>query len=223
MLNILGARWQAAAQPLFAKLGSQLNQLDAGLTAQAVALNSAQWSDLCAYLDLLVTWNKKLDLTAASSTDELLDLVLSDAVVLAQFVAVKAQCIDVGAGAGAPGAALAILRSDLAVTLVEPMQKRVAFLRALTGSLHSARLQVVRARSDGLPSQGCDVALSRATFEPSEWLREGSRLATREVWLLLARSEAPQWPGWALELDVPYQWPLGGAPRRALKYVRKIP
>ncbi len=99
----------------------------------------------------------------------------------------------------------------------------MAFLRALAGTLRTTALQVVRSRSQNLPPLGCDVAVSRATFEPAEWLLEGARLAKSEVWLLVTRSQAPHCPGWVVEQEVCYQWPLGGAPRRALKYVRKIP
>src|SRR5437870_4377425 len=81
------------------------------------------------WLDLLVTWNARIDLTAARSEAELVDLMVADAVVLAARVPSQARVVDVGSGAGGPGLALAVLRSDLAVTLVEPLAKRVSFLR----------------------------------------------------------------------------------------------
>jgi 16S rRNA G527 N7-methylase RsmG len=85
------------------------------------------------WLDGIVEWNARIDLTAARSDDELVDLMVADALVLSRHVAEAARVVDVGSGAGAPGLALAILRPDLDVTLVEPLDKRVAFLRTSIG------------------------------------------------------------------------------------------
>jgi 16S rRNA (guanine527-N7)-methyltransferase len=130
--------------------------------------------------------------------------------------------VDVGSGAGAPGVALAILRADLALTLVEPQQKRVAFLRAVAGTLSQRPLSVERARAEQLAGRSWQVAVSRATFEPAQWLELAAGFAS-QVWLLLARAEPPEVAGWLPVERVSYQWPLGGAPRQAVKYARKIP
>jgi 16S rRNA (guanine527-N7)-methyltransferase len=192
------------------------------LAATQLVPTATDWRDACAYLDLLVTWNKQLDLTAAADADGLVELIFADAFVLGSFAAQGSAWLDVGSGAGAPGVALSVLRSDLSLTLVEPLQKRVAFLRAVCGTLHERPLTVRRARAEELDAAGWDAAVSRATFEPAQWLQHGSRLARREVWVLLARAEPPQLEGWVAGLDVTYQWPRAGVPRRAVKYVPKI-
>src|SRR5579862_2521492 len=106
---------------------------------------------VCRLLDLTVSWNQKMDLTAAKSAEELVDLTLADAAALFGHgeLAPGAVWLDVGSGAGSPGMPLLLFEPRIQLTLVEPLQKRVAFLRTLAGSLGVAA-RVVRGRSEGL-------------------------------------------------------------------------
>lgn len=181
---------------------------------------------LAAWLEGIVEWNARIDLTAARGDGELVDLMIADALLLARHVPQGARLVDVGSGAGAPGLPLAIVRPDLEATLVEPLDKRVAFLRRSIGALagSSARLPaVVRGRADVLVKQGrtFGVAISRATLPPPEWLALGAKLAPGgEVWVLLAQGEAPSLAGLRVADELAYVWPLTGASRRALRFVR---
>jgi 16S rRNA (guanine527-N7)-methyltransferase len=172
---------------------------------------------LCAYCALAVTWNQRVDLTAARSADELVDLLLADALAIsASRPGLEGErWFDVGSGIGAPGIPLALL-APVKMTLVEPRTKRVAFLRTAAGSLGRADISVSRARSDEFPAASCEVAVSRATLPPPEWLGEGARLATQAVWLLLAKANVPDLDGRGILADVSYTWPLTGAQRRAV-------
>lgn len=180
---------------------------------------------LCRYLDLLVEWNQRFDLTAARSEDELVDLTLADALVIALGTLVGQRApsdeawVDVGSGAGAPALPLALLLPEIALTLVEPKSKRVAFLRTACGAL-SVNVSVARARSADLAPRSHSVALSRATLAPDLWLPEGARVARHAVWVLLARGDLPRLDGWQVAGDWEYQWPLTGAERRALRFER---
>ena len=173
-------------------------------------------------LDLVCDWNARIDLTAARSPEELVDLFVADAAVIARETrsAPGERWVDVGSGAGAPAIPLALLLPELSLALVEPRQKRVAFLRSAVGALELSGVSVRRGRSQDLPAAELDVALSRATLAPDEWLAEGARLATRAVWVLLARGEPPAHAGLRADVDVEYVWPLTGAERRALRYVK---
>lgn len=172
---------------------------------------------LVAYCDLAVTWNQRVDLTAARSPDELVDLLLADALAIAAARASSKdeRWLDVGSGVGAPGIPLALLL-PIKMTLVEPREKRVAFLRTAVGSLSRPDIAVSRTRSDVFPNASCEVAVSRATLPPQEWLTEGTRLATYSVWLLLAKAGLPELGGRQVLTDIRYQWPLTGAERRAV-------
>ena len=154
------------------------------------------------------------------------------------YAAPSQAVVDVGSGAGGPGLGLALVRPDLAVTLVEPLQKRVAFLRTAVGQLtpqHSPGgeseggsggrvVRVVRSRGEEVAAAapGFDAAVARATLAPSEWLALGADLVHSDgvVWALLAREAPPERDGWAIERDESYQWPLTQAKRRAVAYRR---
>lgn len=202
-----------------AKLAPRIVQaastLGSSLDARAVS-HVERW------LERLAEWNARIDLTAARSPEELVDLMLADALVLAPRIPADARVVDVGTGAGAPGLALALLRPDLRVTLVEPLGKRAAFLRTVLGETGRVDVAIERCRGDAVA--GCrawDVALSRATLAPPAWLALGVTLAAPggSVWVLLAKEAAPEHARAARQEDIAYAWPLTGAPRRAVRYV----
>ena len=215
----LGAGWQ----PWIDRSLERLAPVGVDLSAiwSAAAQRDAAFERLRQLLDLVVRWNERVDLTAARTPEELVDLYLADALVLlgGQLGEEAGAWLDVGSGAGAPGLVLQVLRPELDLTLVEPRAKRIAFLRTVLGSLELGA-KLVGQRSEVLLPQSSDVAVSRATFPPEVWLAEGARLARRSVWVLLARGAAPEQPGWQLAKAVEYAWPLTGAPRRALCFRR---
>ncbi len=189
----------------------------------SVTLSPEAEKALATWLDLLVVWNAKLDLTAARSQAELLDLMLADAFALSVRLPQGVSVVDVGVGAGAPGLALAIVRPDLRVTLVEPLAKRTAFLRTCLGHLDRLDVSIQRMKGDQLATQSpnaFDVAISRATLPPPDWLALGARLVRPggEVYVLLARDEPPEAGKTSLEEDVSYTWPNAGSVRRAVRY-----
>lgn len=182
------------------------------------ALDGAAEARVARWIALVESWNRRIDLTAARDERELVDLMLADALVLAAHVPEGARVVDVGSGAGAPGLGLALARPDLDVTLVEPLAKRATFLRTTVGSLAVRGVTVRRARGEELADAGArfDVACSRATLAPREWATLGLALAP-EVWVLLAKGELPEVEGARLELELPYEWPLTGMARRAVR------
>ena len=213
MLSLLGPGWIEPIRKADSELRRQLRDLP--------PLES-KITDLAALLDQVVRWNRKIDLTAARSPAELVDLYLADAAVLSMFAS-NANWVDVGSGGGAPGVVLAALCPQLSLTLVEPRAKRVAFLRNALGVLDIDSARVLRRRSETLDTGSFDAAISRATLPPEQWLAEGTRLARREVWLLLARDAAPTHPQWRIDREVCYRWPLTSATRRAVRYAPRRP
>lgn len=172
------------------------------------------------WLDLTVRWNRRIDLTAARDADALADLLVADAVAIwnAGGMTRGERWLDVGSGVGAPGLALALLSPEISMTLIEPRQKRAAFLRTVLGALERSDVVVERRRSDALPAKYAEVAVSRATLPPEQWLAEGLRLATAGTWVLLAGGPAPVREDCVVVRDLTYRWPLGGAVRRAVRF-----
>ncbi len=190
----------------------------------ALSVEAAARPALTTWLDLLVEWNQRIDLTAARTDDELTDLMLADAALLAKHLSPSARVIDIGSGAGAPGLALALMRPDLDVTLVEPIAKRTSFLRTVVGTVRRPDVTILRDRGEAVADRsplGFDVAISRATLAPAEWIPLSLRLA-KTGWALVAREAPPDIPGAKIDADLSYTWPATGAQRRALRYVRAV-
>lgn len=216
-LKALGSQWR----PYLDRALAGLNELAVPSYAPAPGGQPELFLDqLARLLDLVANWNRRVDLTAARGPEELVDLYLADALVVSAHSSAspRADWVDIGTGGGAPGLVLQLARPGQTVTLVEPRSKRVAFLRTAIGTLNLERCSVVAGRSEELDAACCDVAVSRATFSPSEWLPEGQRLCRHSVWVLLARAEAPECPGMRIRQVVEYRWPLTGVERRAVEY-----
>lgn len=215
-LQSLGAGWDALIAQVFESAGLDLAALDVAARAP-----------FCDLLDQVVIWNRRHNLTAARSERELVDLYLADAAWLAKLGAPLLgqgesanTWLDVGSGGGAPGLPLALLLPRASFKLIEPRDKRVAFLRSMQGRLKLNNVEVLRKRSDALSDQSGAVALARATLGPAEWLAEGARLARKAVWVLLAKEPSPALAGWCVETDQSYAWPLTGFERRLVLYRR---
>jgi 16S rRNA (guanine527-N7)-methyltransferase len=202
-----------------AKLGPLL---DRALTVLGKTLAPRVRADLETWLNVLQDWNARVDLTAARTPEELVDLMLADALVLEGRVDQGARVVDVGTGAGAPGLAIALVRPDVRATLVEPIGKRASFLRTVIGSVGRTDVALVRGRGETLAGRRAwDVAVSRATLAPAAWLDLATQLAAPggSAWVLLAKEAPPAHERARLEETVTYEWPLTGAARTAVRYV----
>jgi len=175
---------------------------------------------LVRWLELVRTWNKKIDLTAAKDDDALVELGVLDATHVARIVPQGVKVVDVGTGFGAPGLALACLRPDLALTLVEPLGKRATFLRTVVGAAGLVdQVEVRDTRGEDLAASGArfEVAISRATLAKEAWIALGFRLAPAVV-VLLGREDLPPLDGLTVPAlrvasDEPYTTSAGAARR----------
>ena len=89
------------------------------------------------YLTHLINWNKTINLTAITDSKEIIIKHFVDS--LAAFVVTSFRqdslVLDVGSGGGFPGIPLKIVRSDIRLTLIEPIQKKCSFLNSVIGLL----------------------------------------------------------------------------------------
>jgi len=92
-------------------------------------LSSAQLGSLLTYLNLLLRWNRRINLTALRGPDECVTRLFGESLYLARWIELRGQLLDVGSGAGFPGLALKIAFPTLGVTLLEPVAKKRAFLK----------------------------------------------------------------------------------------------
>ncbi len=184
------------------------------------------------YAEMTALWNTKTDLVGSADAATLLDILLTDAVQLCRHSLIPrgSHWVDVGAGAGAPSLGLALLRGDTRATLIEPRRRRVTFMRAALGSVGLAgRVRVHEGRvGDEQANQGhirpplpsappFDVALSRATFAPDQWLPIGAQLAPRVLVLTAQPTPVSNIHGRTPAYTVSYRT-VSGAPRSIAAY-----
>lgn len=102
-----------------------------------IKIKSEQADKFQRYMELLVEWNNKLNLTAITDPDEVIEKHFLDSLTLLLACKPKegAKLLDVGTGAGFPGVPVKILRSDLQVTLLDGSNKRLNFLGELCAEL----------------------------------------------------------------------------------------
>ena len=146
--------------------------LKKGLETLGVASTFAE--PLWAYAALLLRWNERVNLTAITRPVEVVDKHLLDSLaVLGEVPAGAQRVLDLGAGAGLPGIPWAIVRAELDVTLVDAVQKKVAFIKAAAASLGLARRVHGlhrRATGEGDDLGTFDVVVSRAFMDVAPWL-----------------------------------------------------
>ena len=103
----------------------------------------------CNYANLLVLWNKKMNLTSILEPKEIAIKHFIDSVSVLDYVDIpqNARIIDVGTGAGFPGVPLKIVRPDIDLTLMDSLNKRLAFLDNVLTSLN-LEADLVHARAE---------------------------------------------------------------------------
>jgi 16S rRNA (guanine527-N7)-methyltransferase len=112
------------------------------------------------YADLLVTDGIERGLIGPREADRIWSRHLLNCVALSDLIAPGARVVDLGSGAGLPGIPLAIARPDLQVVLIEPMLRRVEFLRHCLGALGLANVEVRHQRAqDGLEPRAAYVVV----------------------------------------------------------------
>lgn len=123
--------------------------------------------DFFTYMELLVEWNKKINLTAIVEMTDVIDKHFIDCLTISQYLKENAQMIDVGTGAGFPGIPLKIARDDLQIDLLDSLNKRVIFLNEVINQLQLKNINAIhsRAEDEALKNEkreNYDVAVSRA-------------------------------------------------------------
>lgn len=141
-----------------------------GLDALGLALSTEQVDQLLAYLDLLQKWNRVYNLTAVREPAEMLTHHLLDSLAaispLRRHSGGNAiRLLDVGSGGGLPGVVIAITCPEIAVSCVDTVGKKAAFIQQAAATLKLTNLQGVHARVEALKAEeggGFDVICARA-------------------------------------------------------------
>lgn len=113
------------------------NQMDDIFEKYGIKINQEEYNKFYKYSELLIEWNKKINLTAITTPEDIAIKHFFDSVY--PFTLFKlpenSTIIDVGTGAGFPSCPLKIFREDVQITLLDSLQKRVYFLLQLSQNL----------------------------------------------------------------------------------------
>jgi 16S rRNA (guanine527-N7)-methyltransferase len=134
-------------------------------------LSAAQLDQFEQYARELLAWNAHMNLTAITDSAGLTVRHMLDSLRCARsWGEAPRRIVDVGSGAGFPGLPLKLLQPSLAVTLVESVEKKAAFLRHVVAQLGLSDVQVLTLRAeqagrDAAHREQYDVALARGVAD----------------------------------------------------------
>lgn len=133
------------------------------------SLSQDQHSEFARLVDYLVDWNSRMNLTAVRDPAGIAIKHILDSLTCFMVMPFPegAAVLDVGAGAGFPGLALKIVRSDLAVTLLDSTQKKLGFIDHTISALELKNTRSLFGRAEELGRTGphreaYDIVVARA-------------------------------------------------------------
>lgn len=174
-------------------------RLEAAAGMLGLDMASGQRDSLLAYLDQLQRWNRTYNLTALRDPEQMLvQHVFDSLAVLPHVVDIlykntveNALIVDVGSGAGLPGVIMAIMQPGWSVRCVDAVEKKMAFVRQMSGALHLPNLQAVHQRVETIAPYQADVVVSRAFASLSDFASLAGRHVAPKGHLLAMKGRQP--------------------------------
>lgn len=186
-------------------------------------LTSNDLHNISTYIDILLRWNARINLTGIRDPEEIVTRHFGESLFAARHlfprpsvspvrsVVKDPELADLGSGAGFPGLPIKLWVPQISVTLIESNQKKATFLREVARSLTLTDINIQTARAESLTAHSFDVVTLRAVerFETilpvaADLLRPAGRLAL----LIGARQEdqacltLPSLP-WSTPIPIP--------------------
>ncbi len=137
------------------------------LAKMNISLLKEQYEQFYAYMELLIEWNEKMNLTAITDPKEIILKHFVDSLTIAKYVEEGKSIIDMGTGAGFPGIPIKIYRKDVKVVLADSLNKRIKFLDEVIDKLKLENVETIHCRAEELGKnkqyrEKFDYATSRA-------------------------------------------------------------
>jgi 16S rRNA (guanine527-N7)-methyltransferase len=139
---------------------------------------------LSVYLELILKWNARINLTAIRSPEEIVRRHFGESLFVGARLGACETLLDFGSGAGFPGIPIQLMRPEVAVTLAESRSRKAAFLQEVLRTL-GLRTEVWAGRVEGMPSgRRFDVVAMRAVEDMTAAVAEAGRRAKERVLVL---------------------------------------
>ena len=133
------------------------------LSNLSINLSTKQLNQLDKFYNLLIEWNKKINLTRITEKEEVYLKHFYDSLTISKVVDLNKvnTLVDVGTGAGFPGIVLKIVYPNLKITLIDSLQKRVNYLNEIIKDLELKNIKVIHQRAED-HKEKYDIVTSRA-------------------------------------------------------------
>lgn len=132
-----------------------------------IELNDDQTRNFYVFMQMLLEWNEKINLTAIIDPKEIILKHFIDSLTIIEYIKNDDKLIDVGTGAGFPGIPLSIANDKINITLMDSLNKRINFLKEVKESLKLDNINTIHSRAEELGQnkqyrEKYDIATSRA-------------------------------------------------------------
>lgn len=119
------------------------------------------------YMNLLLAWNEKINLTAITDPNEIITKHFIDSLTICKYLRPEDKIVDIGTGAGFPGIPLKIMNETNEIVLIDSLNKRIKFLEEVIAKENLQGINAVHARVEEIGHiaeyrQKFDVVTSRA-------------------------------------------------------------
>lgn len=145
-----------------------LIRFEEGLKELNIILSQDQKEQFIKYYDLLVEWNKVMNLTAITDFDEVIDKHFIDSLSIVKIYNISNErIIDIGTGAGFPGIPIKIAFPNTKIVLLDSLNKRINFLNEVIKELSLEGIETIHGRAEDYGKgskyrEQFDISTSRA-------------------------------------------------------------
>lgn len=186
-------------------------QLEGGMDNLGFEMMPENVDKLLIYKDLLLKWNKSINLTSIKNK-EIVTHHFLDCLAVIPFIK-SSSLLDVGTGAGLPGIVIAIIKPDIKISLIDKVGKKIAFIKRVLAELDIKNVQTHHSRVELMTSEEkYDGIISRAFSNMGDFVQITKHLLKKQgVWYGMKSKKIlnDEMKGidnsWTLEsLDVPF-------------------